>query len=36
MPDGVRIATLQSGISAGTELTAYTGTNPYTAQAVGR
>ena len=29
-PAGVRIATLQSGISAGTELTAYTGTNPYT------
>jgi threonine dehydrogenase-like Zn-dependent dehydrogenase len=29
-PGGVRIATLQSGISAGTELTAYTGTNPYT------
>jgi threonine dehydrogenase-like Zn-dependent dehydrogenase len=27
---GVRIATLSSGISAGTELTAYTGTNPYT------
>ena len=26
----MRIATLQSGISAGTELTAYTGTNPYT------
>jgi 2-desacetyl-2-hydroxyethyl bacteriochlorophyllide A dehydrogenase len=29
-PDSVRIATLHSGISAGTELTAYTGTNPYT------
>lgn len=28
--DGVRIATLLSGISAGTELTSYTGTNPYT------
>jgi threonine dehydrogenase-like Zn-dependent dehydrogenase len=27
---GVRIATLHSGISAGTELTAFTGTNPYT------
>lgn len=31
MEDGdVRIATLFSGISAGTELTAYSGTNPYT------
>src|SRR5688500_17074887 len=29
-PDGVRIATLLSGISAGTELTQYTGINPYT------
>lgn len=28
-PDEVRIATLYSGISAGTELTAYRGTNPY-------
>ena len=28
--DGVRIATLLSGISAGTELTSYTGTNPHT------
>ena len=28
-PDGVRIATWYSGISAGTELTAYRGTNPY-------
>ena len=28
--DGVRIATLLSGISAGTELTQYTGSNPYT------
>jgi threonine dehydrogenase-like Zn-dependent dehydrogenase len=27
---GVRIATLLSGISAGTEMTAYTGSNPYT------
>src|ERR1041384_7345326 len=27
--DEVRIATLYSGISAGTELTAYRGTNPY-------
>ena len=27
---GVRITTLKSGISAGTELTAFTGTNPYT------
>jgi threonine dehydrogenase-like Zn-dependent dehydrogenase len=26
---GVRIRTLYSGISAGTELTAYRGTNPY-------
>jgi threonine dehydrogenase-like Zn-dependent dehydrogenase len=29
-PGSVRIATLRSGISAGTELTAYTGSNPYT------
>jgi 2-desacetyl-2-hydroxyethyl bacteriochlorophyllide A dehydrogenase len=29
-PGSVRISTLFSGISAGTELTAYTGTNPYT------
>lgn len=28
-PDEVRISTLYSGISAGTELTAYRGTNPY-------
>jgi 2-desacetyl-2-hydroxyethyl bacteriochlorophyllide A dehydrogenase len=28
-PDAVRIRTLYSGISAGTELTAYLGTNPY-------
>jgi 2-desacetyl-2-hydroxyethyl bacteriochlorophyllide A dehydrogenase len=28
-PDGVRIRTWYSGISAGTELTAYRGTNPY-------
>ena len=28
-PDQVRIATLYSGISAGTELTAYRGSNPY-------
>lgn len=28
-PDGVRIKTLYSGISAGTELTQYRGTNPY-------
>ncbi len=28
-PDGVRIKTLFSGISAGTELTQYRGTNPY-------
>lgn len=28
--DGVRVATLLSGISAGTELTSYTGTNPHT------
>ena len=28
-PDAVRIATWYSGISAGTELTAYRGTNPY-------
>lgn len=28
-PGGVRVATLYSGISAGTELTAYRGTNPY-------
>jgi len=28
-PDEVRVATLYSGISAGTELTAYRGTNPY-------
>ena len=29
-PGDVRISTLYSGISAGTELTAYAGTNPYT------
>lgn len=29
VPGGVRIATWYSGISAGTELTAYRGTNPY-------
>ena len=34
-PDGVRIATLLSGISAGTELTQYTGTQPVHPQAVG-
>ncbi len=28
-PDGVRVRTWYSGISAGTELTAYRGTNPY-------
>ncbi len=28
-PDEVRLQTLFSGISAGTELTAYRGTNPY-------
>jgi 2-desacetyl-2-hydroxyethyl bacteriochlorophyllide A dehydrogenase len=28
-PDGVRVTTWYSGISAGTELTAYRGTNPY-------
>ncbi len=31
-PDQVRIATLFSGISAGTELTAYRGSNPYLAK----
>ena len=29
VPGGVRVRTLYSGISAGTELTAYRGTNPY-------
>ena len=28
-PDGVRLRTLYSGVSAGTELTAYRGSNPY-------
>jgi len=28
-PDEVRLRTLYSGISAGTELTAYRGSNPY-------
>jgi len=28
-PDEVRVRTLYSGISAGTELTQYRGTNPY-------
>src|SRR6187399_304143 len=31
-PDDVRVRTLFSGISAGTELTAYRGTNPYLAK----
>lgn len=32
VPGGVRVRTLYSGISAGTELTAYRGTNPYLTQ----
>ncbi|WP_345569172.1 hypothetical protein [Nonomuraea rosea] len=31
VPGSVRIRTLYSGVSAGTELTAYRGTNPYLA-----